>query len=258
MRSLRDNLSLSYRRLTKHVSLRKDDFKDVYEQTQVRLVEFNPDDLGPLRFKRHVFRLSEAPKFDALSYTPTYTERVECDGEFVYIPRALSVHLRSPYRFRPMRYLWTEQLCIDFRDKGVAESIPIIYRKAARTICFAGFEDCRSMRILSDITRTIGDHREVIVGLLSSTDIFHSTHKIGHEHLKAFETIAPPIDENTRRDLNDFFNQRYFREYVDYGIQHWKPVLNSTCQIADHTGPCLFQEYAHSRWKRCYTDEPAC
>jgi hypothetical protein len=228
MRSLRDDLSLSFRRLTKHVSLRKDDFKAVSEQTRIWLVEFDPDDSGLLRFKRHVFRLSEAPKFDALSYswgTSPDRKKVECDGELIGIPTALSAYLHSLYRLWPIRYLWIDAMCIDDghygnRDYDDISILCVIYRKAARTICFAGFKHCRSMKILTDITRTIGDYREVIVGLLSSTDIYHSTHKIGHEHLKAFETIASPIGENTRRDLDDFFNQTYFRGYVDCGTQH--------------------------------------
>jgi hypothetical protein len=207
MRSLRDDLSLSFRRLTKHVSLHKDDFKDVYEQTKVLLVEFNPDDPGPPRFRRHVFRLSEAPKFDALSYTSPYTEQeFECDKEFIYLPTALPAYLRSLHRFRPIRYLWTGS----YRSE-----LAIIYRKAARTICFTGFEDFGSLRLLTGITRGVEDYQKIIVGLLSSTDIYHSTYKIGAESLEAFEAIASLVSEDTKRDLYDFFNQTYFRRYVD-------------------------------------------
>jgi hypothetical protein len=226
MPSLRDKLSQSFRRLTKRAdrqSLQEDDFEDVYEQTRIRLVTFNLDDPGPPRFKRHVFRLSEAPKFDALSHswgTSQDREKVECDGELIEIPTSLSVHLLSLYRFRPIRYLWIDAMCLDRENHNIFAEMPVMYPKAARTFCFPGLKGCSSLRMLTDITRTNGDYREVIVGLLSSTDIYHSTHKIGHEHLKAFGTIASPMDENARRDLNDFFNQPYFRTYVDCDIQH--------------------------------------
>jgi hypothetical protein len=235
MPSLRDSLSLSYRRLAKKTnkknktdrtykeSYEDDHYRELYDKIQVRLMEFDPDVSGPFHFKSHTFCLSKTPKFDALSFgwgTSEDGEKVMCDGELTDIPTSLSVHLYSLYRFQPIRFLWIDALCINQRTLEGIEDMPMIHRKATRTICFPGFKDFDSLKILADITQRVGKYPIEVAGTILSTDIYHSTYKIDHKLLNAFEAIASTIDETTRRDLDKFFDQTYFHRCVKGDIQH--------------------------------------
>lgn len=102
------------------------------------------------------------------------------------------------------------------KEKGhTIQNMPAIYFTATRTLCWAGLEYHSSLSELITTARQVGNHEEAIAECLSATDIFHSIYKIRQSDMEVFQAATTLIDINTWRNVDAFFNHRYFSRYVE-------------------------------------------
>ncbi|KAH5194290.1 hypothetical protein HBH76_058240 [Parastagonospora nodorum] len=89
--------------------------------------------------------------------------------------------------------------------------IPLMYERAARTLCWIGIESPSSLRTLIAMTCRSQDFETMVSESFSSADIYHSTQRIRDRHLRHAGTVLPGIDPIICARVDEFLNEMYFK-----------------------------------------------
>jgi hypothetical protein len=195
----------------------------------IRLVKLLPGDEG-IHIAIETFSLVEAPQFDGLSYVwggPGSQVVVQCESATIRVRHNLGAFLKALQRSHNANYLWVDAISVNQEDsgeKGYAVALmPQIYRAAARTLIWTGYEDHGFLNRFIDSTLLMGDFSRVAAEMLTATDIFHSGRKITSQDLRNFQEAAKELSGGTQWDICDaqwgvstFLKQTYFKRHVQF------------------------------------------
>jgi hypothetical protein len=187
---------------------------------RVRLLKLVPGVGYPIRINVHDFVLTEAPTFEALSYTwwgeaqEQQQQFVECNGRQINVVKALHTILHFLRQSQYQSYLWVDAISIEQSDPQKKHAgihhMPLVYRTASRTLCWVGLEQLAQLRTMIATTETLGKYEDLITNCLSATEIYHSTPKVAQEHLRTFEAASTRISQATWQHVNVILGQPYF------------------------------------------------
>lgn len=169
-----------------------------------------------------VTSLAKSPQFDAVSYawgTSDITDAIICEGKTMEIrPRVREI--LSTARDRPdISWLWLDAIAInqlDIQEKGhTVSNMPIIYAAAARTLCWIDTLTLHrpSLDIILNSVRNVAIAEQISNACLSTTDLYHSTHKIEPHDLDALLEMESTIADGAWNELSAFLDDGYFGRY---------------------------------------------
>jgi hypothetical protein len=202
------------------------------DEAQIRLVKFLPTTAASdsLSLETRDFPIKNAPSYEALSYvwgSVASKVTIECDGRATNVTPNLYVFLKSIHQFRNIAYFWVDALCIDMTGSQAKQTaismMPLMYEKAACTLCWIGVESPSPLRTLIAMTCRSQDFETMVSGSFSSADIYHSTQRIRDRHLRHAGTVLPGIDPITCARVDQFLNEMYCKRQVRHitSIVHW-------------------------------------
>lgn len=120
----------------------------------------------------HIYPLSTAPAYEALSYVWGHSEQtcqMRCNGKVVFITPTLEVALQRLRLRRTYRLLWIDQLCIDqsnIEERNQQVNIMnTIYERAARVLIWLGPADDEKAALAFDFIHEIHDRKPTAIDL---------------------------------------------------------------------------------------------
>lgn len=213
------------------------DLPPINADTQIRLITLLPaedhseggKDMDPIQCTLQVCSLTQAPEYEALSYTWGQMLRhlpisvLGSDDDSNRIERSLlatpqlQMALRRLRRATPRR-LWIDQLCINQEDKeergAQVQRMGDIYRGATRVVIWIG-EDHENMIITPDYKLESETQTQLLADLVEA---FNEKSKSDDDATIAARLVdlrffprTSSIEERRMRAVKDFLNRPYFR-----------------------------------------------